>query len=278
MRRPVIECEIRVVIRPLEAPGFGPEPVPAQLFKRIFDAFLAALIAADRELHAKRVSSQFFISHLAFGSCEFGIIEKQKSTAASGGSAIEFLRLCAGRIYRSDYQILLGRPRLMWAFDRIVKAIDPAFVILFQHQDTELELDAFFCRQVDRVGRLGGTPSRTDVWFSGVAISSFEGRLEAIDYRGPLWKGRLTLSGGEIQLECVFDRSMGEDALNPFGNKIVSVAGRGIYTGDSQLPERLEVLTVEELAQGAAAIGIQGSLKPASARDWDGGLDYLQER
>jgi hypothetical protein len=275
MSSPVGSSEIRVLIRPLEAPGFEPELIPAQLFKRIFDAFLAALIAADRELHAKRVSSQFFVSHLAYGSCEFGIIEKQKSTGASGGSAIEFLRRCAGRVYRSDYQILLRYPRLMRAFDRIVKAIDLAYVVLVQYNDTELPLDAFFCRQVDRVGRLNEAPSGTDVWFAGTAITSFEGRLEAIDYRGPVWKGRLTLSGGETQLECVFDKSKGEDAFNPFGNKAVCVTGRAIYTGDSQLPERLQVLTIEGTVRASAAISVRGSLAPASAGHWEGGLDYF---
>ena len=264
--------EIRVVIRPSEAPGFEPELIPAQLFKRIFDAFLAALVAADRELHAKPVSSQFFVSHLACGSCEFGIIEKQKSAGASGGSAIEFVRRCASRVYRGDYQILLRHPRLMRAFDRIVKAIDPAYDVLVRYHDTELPLDTFFCRQVDRVGRLD-TTSRTDVQFAGTAITSFEGRLEAIDYRGPVWKGRLTLSGGDTQLECVLEKSRGEDALNPFGNKTVCVTGRAIYTGDSQLPERLEVLTIEETARATTAIGIQGSLAPASARDGEGELD-----
>ena len=221
------------------------------------------------------MSSQFFVSHLGFGSCEFGIIEKQKSTAASGGSAIEFLRRSAGRVYRSDYQVLLQRPRLMRAFDRIVKAIDPAYVVLVQYNDMELPLDAFFCRQVDRVGRLGEPASQSDVWFAGAAVGSFEGRLEAIDYRGPVWKGRLTLSGGETRIECVFDRSRGEDALNPFGNKTVCVTGRAIYTGDSQLPERLEVLTIEEKNRVSAAIGIQGSLAPVLRGDWDGELDYL---
>ena len=275
MRKPVGSSELRVVIRPLEAPGFEPELIPAQMFKRVFDAFLAALIAADRELHAKSMSSQFFVSHLACGSCEFGIIEKQKPTGASGGSAIEFLRCCAGRVYRSDYQILLRYPRLMRAFDRIVKAIDPTYVVLVQYDDTELPLDAFFCRQVDRVGRKDDASSRTDVWFAGTAITSFEGRLEAIDYRGPVWKGLLALSGGETRLECVFDKSGGEDALNPFGNKTVCVTGRAIYTGDSQLPERLEVLTIEAMVRAAAAVGIQGSLGLASVGDWDGGLDHV---
>ncbi len=163
MSSPIGPSEIRVVIRPLEAPGFEPELIPAQLFKRIFDAILAALVAADRDLHTKPVSSQFLVSHLICGSCEFGIVEKQRSS----GSAVEFFRRCAGRVYRSDYQILLRYPRLMRAFDRIVKAIDPGYAVLLKYNDTELPLDAFFCRQVDRVGRPNDAPPKTDVWFSG---------------------------------------------------------------------------------------------------------------
>ena len=73
----------------------------------------------------------------------------------------------------------------------------------------------------------------------------------------------------------MFDRSRGEDVLNPFGNKTVCVTGRAIYTGDSQLPERLEVVTIEDKATAAAAIGIKGSLAPAPAGDWDGGFDHI---
>ena len=74
----------------------------------------------------------------------------------------------------------------------------------------------------------------------------------------------------------MFDKSKGEDALNPFGNKSVSVTGRAIYTGDSQLPERIEVLKIEEQPRANDVISIQSSLAPASSWDWEGGLGYLQ--
>jgi hypothetical protein len=275
MSSPVGPSEIRVLIRSLEAPGLKPGLIPAQLFKKIFDAFLAALIAADQELHPKSASSQFFLSCLSIDECEFGIVEKQKASSVGSASAIEFFRRCAGRVYRSDYQTLLRHPRLMRAFDRIVKAMDPGYIVLAQYNDTELPLDAFFCRQIDRVGRLNETPARTDVWFSGIAITSFEGRLEAIDYRGPVSKGRLALSGSETRLECVFDKSKSDNLLNPFGNKTVCVTCRAIYTGDSELPERLEVITIEEISPAAAPVDIRGSLAPAPAGDGDGDIDHV---
>ena len=72
----------------------------------------------------------------------------------------------------------------------------------------------------------------------------------------------------------MFDKSKGEDAVNPFGNKNVCVTGRAIYTGDSELPERVEVLTIEELRPAAKPMDIQGSL--ASYSDRDDGLDQIQ--
>ncbi len=275
MNSPVGPSEIRVLIRPIEQAGPEQEFIPAQLFKKILDAFLAALIAADRELHAKSTASEFFVSHLARGSYEFGLLEKQRAHGPGGGSAIELFRRCAGGVYRSDYQVLLRYRRLTRAFHRIVKALDPAYVVLVQYHDTELPMDGFFCRQVDRVGANGAAPSQTDVWFAGTAIASLEGRLEAIDYRGPVWKGWLTLGDGETQLECVFNRSIGEDALNPFGNKFVSVSGQAIYTGDSQIPERIEVMKIELLPRGSGPVDIRGSLEPASHAGGEHGDDHI---
>jgi hypothetical protein len=64
--------------------------------------------------------------------------------------------------------------------------------------------------------------------------------------------------------------------LNPFGNKNVCVTGRAIYTGDSQLPERIEVLSIEERAHVVAAIDIRGSLRMAPLLDEDNDLDCVE--
>jgi hypothetical protein len=278
MCSPIGESEIRVIVRPNQAPGFQPELISAPVFKKIFDGVLAALIAADRELHPKTVSSEFFISHLSIEPYEFGLIEKQNATGPNSLSSLELFRRCASRVYRSDYQILLRYPRLMRAFHRIVKALNPGCVVLIQYHDTELPLDDFFCRQVDRVGRPDDSLCRADILFAGRAITSFVGRLEALDYRGPVWSGRLMLSGSDIQIECLFDKAKGEDALNPFGNKEVSITGRAIYTGDSELPERIEVLEIEESPRPPRIVDIQGSLAPASSADWEHGLDYIDQQ
>ena len=274
MNSPIGPNEIRVVIRPVEARDYDLGPIPAELFKKTFDAFLTALQVTDRELQPKARSSEFLVSQLALNPYEFGILEKRKALGQTTPSAIEFFRRCAEGIYRSDYQAVVRHPRVTRAFIRIVKAVNPSFHVLAQFKDTELPIDEFFRRQVDRVGAKDDAV-RKDNWFLGSAIMSFEGRLDEIDYRGPVWTGDLMLPAGTTHVECVFDKSQGEDWLNPFGNKNVCVTGRAIYTGDSQLPERIEVLAIEERAHVNAAIDIRGSLRMTSL-DEDNDLDCVE--
>ncbi|RBP10595.1 hypothetical protein DFR50_11881 [Roseiarcus fermentans] len=271
---PIGPTELRVVIQPVRPRGPLTGVVATAVFKKVFDAVWAALLAADREVHAKAAASEFHVCGLSVDPCEFGFVETMRATDPRAPSSIALFRRCAGRVYQSDYRILLQYRRLMRGFQRIAAALDPAYVVLVRYHDSELPLDAFFRRQVDRVG-LGDEPPSRDIWFAGSVIMSFEGRLEAIDYRSAAWTGRLALAGGETQLECLFDRSMGEDALNPFGNKDVSVAGRAIFTGDSNLPERIEVMTIEELPRATRTLDIRGAMTPASVGDWDDGLDHF---
>jgi hypothetical protein len=109
MNSPIGPNEIRVVIRPVEARDYDLGPIPAELFKKTFDAFLTALQVTDRELQPKARSSEFLVSQLALNPYEFGILEKRKALSQTGPSAIEFFRRCAEGIYRSDYQAVVQR-------------------------------------------------------------------------------------------------------------------------------------------------------------------------
>jgi len=274
---PIGANEIGVAIQPTPAGASGEALVPAAVFKKLFDAVLAALIAADREIHAKTASSEFVIGRLSAAPCEFSFVEKAQASGA-GAPSIALFRRCAGRVYRSDYRILLEHRRLMRAFQRIVAAVEAPYAAVVRYHDTELPLDEFFRRQVDRVGLENESGPPGERWYQGAVIGAFDGRLEAIDYRAAAWSGRLTLAGGEVEITCVFDKSRGENAYNPFGNKDVAVAGRAIYTGDSQLPERLEVMTIEELPRSTAAIDIRGALSPDAVGGWDDEFDHLHKQ
>ena len=275
MNSPIGPNEIRVVIRPVEARDYDLGPIPAELFKKTFDAFLTALQVTDRELQPKARSSEFLVSQLALNPYEFGILEKRKALSQTGPSAIEFFRRCAEGIYRSDYQAVVRHPRVTRAFIRIVKALNPSFHVLAQFKDTELPIDDFFA------GRSIGSGQRT------MQCGQTTGSWAARSCRSRVGSTRSTIAAQYGQATSCFRQEQptssafltshkAKIALNPFGNKNVCVTGRAIYTGDSQLPERIEVLAIEERAHVNAAIDIRGSLRMTTSLDEDNDLDCVE--
>ncbi len=262
--------EIRVVIRPSSALGDVARPIHASVFKGIFNAFFSAVKAADKEINEKNSRSEFFISHLKMGSNEFGLMEQPRSQAESISPAIDLFKRCSQDVYHSELGSAMRYPKLAKEIVKLGDKIDVNYSVVAHFVDIELPIDNFFCRQTARLKQAMTFSEAPVIGFSGTAITAFDGRLGEIDYRGAVWIGHLMLPGSGAQIECIFDKSKGEDAFNPFGNKRVSITGRAIYTGDSKLPERIEVIAIEEIEPVLVAIDIRGSLSGTSYSGWGG--------
>jgi hypothetical protein len=262
--------EIRVVIRLVGVAGDEPRLIHARVFRRIFNNIFSAIKAADREINDKKSSSELFVSHLKIGSNEFGIIEHKKTALGAKAPAIDLFMQCAKDVYHSDYARVMQYPRLAKEIVKLGSKLDDQYAVTASHcGNGELPIDAFFARQASRLKHAMSSDA-IDACFAGVAITSFDGNLGEIDYRGAVWVGHLVLDGSDRQIECVFDKTQGEDAFNPFGNKRVSITGRAIYAGDSKLPERIEVISIEEIARAVDAIDIRGTMTGKSYFSWNG--------
>ncbi|MCR6502552.1 hypothetical protein MUO32_26345 [Shinella sp. CPCC 101442] len=257
MDEPLRNCEIRLIIKPADAPADSSRLIPARVLHRTFTSVLNALKSADAELHGRKHRSEFFISNLAMSS---NILEMREH-ARTNGSAVELLRNVAGSVYRSEFGRATEYRKLAQSIVSLGKAIDPAYPAVAVFETDVIPFDEFFARQAERLGKAMSPDSLKSRFHVGGVLGSFDGTLGNIDYRGTTWVGHLVLPGGGAQIECVFDRSKGEDAFNPYGNKRVTVRGRAIYTGDSQLPERMEVFSVEEVPLAREASDIRGSLE-----------------
>ena len=252
--------EMRIIIQASDALDNPARPIPAKVFKSIFSTLFDALKAADAELHEKKHRSEFFISHLAMGSNVFGVSEQRRSMSATRSPSIDLVKQSIGSVYRSDFSRVVTKTRLAKSIIKIGKAIDSGYPTVAYFPDQDIPLDSFFARQADRLKNAISPSAIESRFFAGSAVGSFDGRLGSIDYRGATWVGNLMLPGHGVQIECVFNRSLGEDAFNPYGNKRVSVTGRAIYTGDSQLPERIEVMSIDAIPLASKHIDIRGSL------------------
>ena len=236
--------------------------VSAAIFKKTFQAVLAGLVEADRIVNPKKARSAFLVSHLRIGSGEFGILEQRRSAVESLAPSVELFQRCAEGVYRSDYDLALEFPKLGQKIVALGRSLESDYVTEATFGNgAVIPIDTFFTQQAERLRNALNPRHEKPPYFIGNAFDTFDGRLGEIDYRGAVWTGRLVLGGSDFEIECVFDKSQGEDSLNQFGNKRVSVTGRAIYTGDSQLPERIEVTRIEEVPAATRSINIQGTLQ-----------------
>ncbi len=112
--------------------------------------------------------------------------------------------------------------------------------------------------------------TRDEPWFDGVAIGSFDGKLEYIDVRGALPQIKLTLTAGAKEIDCVCRREDIE-TLGPSLEKRVRIYGRAIYIGSSPLPIRVEVSSIEPVPQPGDFSRWKGSFRPFEIASWEHG-------
>ncbi|AYD02046.1 hypothetical protein [Neorhizobium sp. NCHU2750] len=268
--------EMRVIIRPADAPDDSSRLIQASVFAKMFNSVFSAIKAANKDATEKKSRSEFFISHLKMGSNEFGILEHKRTSGDTPSPSIDLFKRCATSVIRNEFDRVDQFPEVAKGLVRIGDKLNPNYAILAQFADMELPIDGFFAKQTQRY-KQHRKERLAPPYFAGNAIGSFEGVIGNIDYRGAAWTGHIVLPGGAgVQIECVFDKTKGEDSFNPFGNKRVSVTGRAIYTGESQLPERIEVITIQEIHSAKSYLSIQGSLTGKQYLDWDASLENLQ--
>lgn len=249
--------EVRIIIRPSGAPAADTRMIPARVFVSQLNAFFAALKAANAAINSKKTSSEFLISHLTIGSNEAGVIEHPRVANQGRAPAIEFFKRCFSDVYHSEYSRVYKYPRISTALIKIGRTVDEGYSTVAQFFDSEYPIDDFFRKQSQRLHISNRVTRR---WFCGTSITSFDGLLGEIDYRGPIWTGHLVLASSHKQIQCIFDKSKGENAYNPLGNKRVSVTGRAIYTGDDALPERIEVFRIVDNPRAEVSKDIKGSI------------------
>ena len=258
----ISEREMRIVIRAATVAGGEVAPIPARVFARTFGSLMRALrVAHKATIGESHVRKTLYVSHLKMGSNEFGI----------GGNeiAVESLRRAAFDTYRSNFTRVSQSPEMVKATIILGQIYKKGYSISAVFKNEELPLDEFFFSQTERLVEtpiIG--PVEPPQFFAGNVIGSYDGRLGDIDYRGPVWKGHLLLNGSQVSIECVFDRSQGEDSINPHGNKRVSITGRAIYTGEGALPARIEVITIQAIPAASHYREMAGSLNIHRFANW----------
>lgn len=129
--------------------------------------------------------------------------------------------------------------------------------------------DDYLEKQFERaVRRVQGDEVEPDRFFKGIAIETLDGVIKELDARGTLVRGKLILTAGGKEIDCVFSSS-DLPLLRESFDRRARVEAIAHYDGESLLPVRLDVKRLA-LVGGKDLVRWKGALK--RGRD-SGGLD-----
>jgi hypothetical protein len=264
--------EATLVLHGLDVDGRG---VRADVFARKLQTFIAGLREADKFVNG-RISFGYMIAGLNTDSSATATIrQKQRSRYRPGHSGIAAYEDAASAIYNGDRRVLRYPDRLIAQ----IRRLGDGALRTFSHgeiafADEVIRVDDFLLRQSDAVREvlINARQTTADRHYRGVAVGRFDGELKEIDSRGTMLRGKLILSAGGAEIDCVMNKDKVPDAREGFDKRVV-VIGVAHYDGENQLPARIDVATINALSNHGNLIRWRGAFEGPgdedAVEDWE---------
>ncbi len=126
--------------------------------------------------------------------------------------------------------------------------------------DNIIRIDDYLQRQTERaIERIEGAVDEPESHFEGVAFGAFDGVLKELDSRGTLVRGKLILTAGGKELECIFNKD-DIPVLRENFERRARIEGVAHYDGENLLPVRLDVKKIAPISQEGDLARWRGAL------------------
>ncbi|MEO5372710.1 MAG: hypothetical protein H7840_00365 [Alphaproteobacteria bacterium] len=248
--------------------------VLADVFAKKLGALVNALKRVDRLEHDNKIRHRYIIADLRFGSACATVREKAVSLRnPPKASSVKGLLSLVSSIHDGDTSRAATYPKPLLNDIRIItygseKMFSHAEIHFWQGR--AFRIDKFLEERVREVTEVANDDNilASPGYFLGTAYGTFDGMLVVLDARGTVLRGKLILDVGRIELDCVM--SMDEiPNVREYFKKHVSVEAVAHYDGHQQLPIRLEIRNVRELAEAADLTRWRGAIEPRAHDDFD---------
>jgi len=235
--------------------------VRASVFLDKFRALLKALKQADRSINEAK-AHEFLIVDLRSASAHASLKERSVKPVAPK-SSVRYVGEVVAAIYNGDRNIVRFPKQIIQSLQPLVRGIGSHF----SHAEIRFEsgavirIDDYLEKQMSKaVRRLDGEFSDEPKNFEGIAIEAFDGIVKEMDARGSLVRGKLVLTVGSKELDCIF-KIEDMELLRTSFDKRARVEGVAHYDGVSLLPIRVDVRRIEVTKEDADLVRWKKALK-----------------
>lgn len=230
----------------------GEKDVRADVFAKKISDLVKALKAADRQENGKK-THDFFITDLQHSSAYATVSERlvdpfHPATASS---------VCTLHSVAKSVRDGSGIPKgtdlvIAKTISAIGKGADKSFshgeIGIVGDKSSVVRIDTHFARRADRALADFNTNDNVVPLFEGVAFGTFDGVLKEVDLRGTIARAKLILEIGGIEIDCTCN-SITVDNLREALDQRVTITGAAHYSGQSRLPEQVEIKRIDPLGK-----------------------------
>jgi hypothetical protein len=244
--------------------------VRAAVFIQKLRALVSALQTADEFANGRR-EHDYLIPKLETGSASVTVRERRRRVSRPR-SPIAVLERAATAIYNgegnADQLPLTLIDRVQKLGDGVAKRFSHA-ELAFSGNNV-IRIDDFLLRQAQVAIEAITLPElQLPTYYRGLAVGTFDGLLKEIDARGTVLRGKLILSAGGLEIDCVMNKERVPEARESFDKRVI-IEGAAHYDGLSQVPVRLDVRTIRPVDEaGADLLRWRGAFRPSRDDDID---------
>lgn len=232
-------------------PAFNKD-VDGEVFARKFFKFMQALAASDETVNGGR-RLKYLIDKLEKNTATASVREQVASGGSVYESGVAYFRNGADLIYHNSPKAR----ELPIKFVRYVEELASGAGESFERGEIKIANDNFVL--IDKNLEDNAKAVIADIHrlqlgkiqpFSGSANISLDGTVITLEGRGEGDKAVVRLTAGGKDIECLLHR-MPEDHMRQLWKKRCTVVGIGHYSGNRVLPDYIEAVRVEPVAEGS---------------------------
>lgn len=264
---------LRFKIYGLMTPGTPDSDVDARAFSEKLSILLAALGAADRAANGK-VMHDYKIVHSEVSSMALEVREslRPRYRKRPPETSISAFTNCMSAVAEGRRDAAQKYGRCSQLIGRLGRGAGQRFAYgeLWAKSPQPFRIDEVLAEQAASVNAPPDIDkSSEETWFCGFVYCSFDGAIKEVDFRGSLPQGKLILSAGGKQIDCIF-RGVEEEQIRVAVNRRVRIQGRAFYDGKSGLPRRIDITAPPEVIKVPGDFTKwRGAFAPFGAATWD---------
>jgi hypothetical protein len=243
--------------------------VRADVFALKLRTLLAGLREADKFVNGKP-SFIYVIADLNTANSAVVTIRQKQRRRRPGHSALLVYETAATAIYNGDQSVARYPEGLISQIGKLGDGASHSFShgeISFA-DNSVIRIDDFLVRQSEVAEEAFADEAQlasVQHYYRGIAIGSFDGELKEIDSRGTVLRGKLILSAGGAEIDCVMHKDRVPEAREAFDNRVI-LEGAAHYDGEQQLPTRIDVSTIR-IVGGRGLINWRGAFAASDQPD-----------